>query len=156
MPFSLGAAIGAGIAGTAVMTGLLYMGIAMMPRQMTMNILYMYGSMMTRAKVPAYVIGAMVHIGLGTLFAIIHTSLYAGLDLETNLAAWGLLFGFVHWMAAGMMLAMVGPMHPLMRSGELAAPGAFALKFPAFTVVGFLMLHLVYGVVVGSLYEAWA
>jgi hypothetical protein len=44
-------------------------------------------------------------------------------------------------------------MHPLMRSGELAQPGAFALKSPAATRMGFFMLHLIFGLVVGGVYE---
>ncbi|MBI4306343.1 MAG: hypothetical protein HY678_08485, partial [Chloroflexi bacterium] len=49
MEWDAGAAVIAGLAATAVMTMVLYMGIAMMPRQMTMNILYMEGSMVTRS-----------------------------------------------------------------------------------------------------------
>lgn len=76
MEWNAGAAVVAGLAGTAVMTMILYMGIAMMPRQMTMNILSMEGSMMTRSIGAAYVMGAMMQLGMGIVFAIIHTSLY--------------------------------------------------------------------------------
>ncbi len=53
MEYNFGAAILAGVVGTVVMTALLYMGLGMMPRQMTMNLLYMLGTMMTRNKVMA-------------------------------------------------------------------------------------------------------
>ena len=46
--------------------------------------------------------------------------------------------------------------HPLMRSGEMQVPGPFVKNYPAMTAMGFLMLHLLYGVVVGGLYEVWA
>ena len=156
MDYNVGAAVAAGLGGTAVMTAVLYMGIAMMPRQMTMNLLYMLGTMMTRSKVPAYIVGGMMHTMMGIIFAIIHTGVYQAIGLESGLAGWGLLFGFVHWMMVGVGIGMVGVMHPLMRSGEMQAPGLFVKNHPPLTVIGFLMLHLLYGLVVGVLYEAWA
>ncbi len=71
MDFSFGAAIAAGAVATVVMTAMLYMGMAVMPRQMP-------------------------------------------------------------------------------------APGLFVSILPWMTVMGFLRVQLVYGLVVGVLYEAWA
>jgi hypothetical protein len=51
-------------------------------------------------------------------------------------------------------MGMMGSMHPRIRDGELAAPGAFLKNYPMMSVVGFLMLHLMFGLVVGSVYEA--
>ena len=156
MPYSVGAAIGAGLVGAGVMGAVLYMGITMMPRQMTMNLFYMLGTMMTRAKVAAYIVGAMMHVMMGIIFALIHTGVYQAFDLESNLAVWGLLFGFVHWLVVGMGMGMIGVMHPLMRSGEMQPPGLFVKNYPTMTVMGFLMLHLLFGLLVGVLYQAWA
>ena len=60
----------------------------------------------------------------------------------------------VHWVIVGMGLGMMRFMHPLIRSGEMDDPGAFALKFPAMTAIGFFMLHIVFGVLVATFYEA--
>lgn len=149
MDYSIGAAIGAGLIATAIMTALLYMGRAMMPKQMTMDILYMLGSMMTPSKMPAYAIGAMVHVGMGIVWAIIHTAIYNAFGLESALAAWGILFGAVHWVVVGMGMGMAGMMHPLMKKGELADPGMFVKNSPMMTRVGFFMLHLQFGLIVG-------
>ena len=46
--------------------------------------------------------------------------------------------------------------HPRIRSGQIVAPGFYALKLPPMTAVGFLVLHLVFGVIVGALYGVWA
>ena len=43
MSFDVGAAVGAGLIVGAVMSVLLYMGIAMMPRQMKMNLFLIWG-----------------------------------------------------------------------------------------------------------------
>ncbi len=156
MDFSFGAAIAAGAVATVVMTAMLYMGMAVMPRQMPMNILYMLGTMMTRNKMMAYVAGTMMHATMGIALALAHTGVIKGLDLTSALVAWGVLFGFVHYLIVGMGFGMIGSMHPLMRTGQMPAPGLFVSNFPKPTVVGFLMVHLVYGLVVGALYEVWA
>ena len=49
------------------------------------------------------------------------------------------------------MLPMV---HQLIRSGEMDAPGAMALKYPAMTAMGYFMLHLLFGVTVALVYSA--
>ncbi len=43
-----------------------------------------------------------------------------------------------------------------LRSGEIDEPGFYALRYPPMTAIGFLMLHLVFGVIVGVLYGEWA
>ena len=154
MEYSFGAAIVAGVVGTVVMTALLYMGLVMMPRQMTMNLLYMLGTMMTGNKVMAYGIGTMMHGTMGIAFGLLHIAVFQALGLVSAVALWGLLFGFVHYLIVGMGMGMIGTMHALMRSGQMPAPGLYVRNFPAMTVMGFLMLHLVYGLVVALLYEA--
>lgn len=71
-------------------------------------------------------------------------------------AAWGLLFGLAHWAVVGMALGMMPMMHRRIRDGEMEAPGFYALRYPPMTAIGFLMLHLIFGVIVGALYGAWA
>ena len=153
MEYNFGAAIVAGLVGTVVMTAILYMGMAMMPRQMTMNLLYMLGTMMTRDKVMAYGIGTMMHGTMGIVLGLIHIGVFQAFGLVSAVAAWGLLFGFVHYLIVGMGMGMMGIMHPLMRNGQMPAPGLFVRNFPPMTVMGFLMLHLVYRLVVALLYD---
>ena len=156
MDFSFGAAIAAGAVATVVMTAMLYMGMAVMPRQMPMNILYMLGTMMSRNKMMAYVAGTMMHGMMGIVLALAHAGVIKGLDLTSALIAWGVLFGFVHYLMVGMGMGMIGTMHPLMRAGQMKAPGLYVTNLPRMTVVGFLMVHLVYGLVVAALYDVWA
>ncbi len=156
MDYSFGAAIAAGAVATVVMTAMLYMGMAVMPRQMPMNILYMLGTMMCRNTIIAYVAGTMMHAMMGIAFALAHTAVFQGLDLTSALVAWGVLFGFVHYLIVGMGFGMIGTMHPLMRAGRMTAPGIFVSNLPKMTVMGFLMVHLVYGLVVAALYDVWA
>jgi len=149
------AAIGAGLISGAVMAAVLYMGIAMMPAQMKMNLFYLLGSMMLRKRGLIYMSGAMTHGVLSIEFALIHVGIYEAVDLESNLIAWGLLFGLVHYIVSGMALGMMSMIHPRIRAGELQAPGAYALSYPKATAAGFLMLHLLFGALVGALYDVF-
>ena len=156
MDFEPGWAILAGLVGGAVMAVILYMGIILMPQQMKMNLFMMLGTMVLPVGAAAFLMGAMVHAGMSVVFGLIHGGVFAALDIDSAEAAWGLLFGVAHWAVVGMALGMVPMMHPRMRSGEIDAPGFFALGYPPMTAMGFLMLHLVFGVIVGVLYGAWA
>ena len=156
MDFDGGAAVGAGLIAGSAMSMLLYMGIAMMPGQMKMNLFRMLGTMMFSDGPMVYVAGAMMHAMMSIVFALIHVAFFTALDLDTSLAAWGIVFGIAHWMASGMGLGMMPTMHPLIKRGDMAAPGAFALSYPSMTAMGFLMLHVVFGVLVGASYSALA
>jgi len=156
MDFEPGYAILAGLIGGGVMAIMLYTGIAMLPQQMKMNLFAMLGTMVLPAGAAAFVMGAMVHLVMSGVFGLAHGAVFAVADIESGEAAWGLLFGLVHWAAAGMALGMLPLMHPRIRDGEIDAPGFYALSYPPMTALGFLMLHLVFGVIVGALYGAWA
>ncbi len=157
MEFDAAAAVVAGLIGGAIMVVPLYMGMAMMPNQMKMNLLLMLGTMMMfRGGMMAYAMGAMVHAVMSIVFALIHVAVYNALGLESQLVAWGALFGFVHWIITGMGLGMMRIIQPLVRGGDMDDPGAFALGFPPMTAMGFFMLHIVYGISVGGFYEILA
>ena len=155
LDFSVGEAVGAGVLATLIMTIVMYMGKFMMPRQMPMDILYMLGSMMSREKMPAYAMGSMMHAGAGIAFALVHIASFVAFDIDDNLWAWGLLSGAVHWAITGMMFGMMGSMHPAIRAGHVPNPGLFLKNFPPMNMMGFLMVHLLYGILVGAFYEAF-
>jgi hypothetical protein len=86
MEFDAGVAILPGIIGGIIMA-LLYMRIAMMPRQMKMNLFLMLGTMMVEDAKMAYSAGAMMHIGMPVVFGLIHVALYEAFGLESALLA---------------------------------------------------------------------
>jgi len=156
MEFEPGWAILAGLIGGTVMAVILYMGIILLPKQMKMNLFSMLGTMVLPAGAAAFLMGAMAHAAMSVVFGLIHGAVFAAADIDSSEAAWGLLFGLVHWAIVGMALGMLPLMHPRMRDGEMDAPGFYALSYPLMTAMGFLMLHLVFGVIVGALYGTWA
>ncbi len=149
----VGAAIAAGLVGGGVMAVLLYMGIAMMPSQMKMNLFQMLGTMMVPAGGMAYIAGAMMHAVMSVVFGLIHGLLYIAFDIDSSFFGWGLVFGFGHWVITGIGLGMLPTMHPAIRRGELQAPGAFAMNYPRMTAMGFFVLHIVFGVVTALVYD---
>ena len=71
------AAVVAGLIGAGIMSVVLYMGIAMMPGQMKMNLFLMLGTMVVFRGGPiAYIMGGMVHFAMGIVFGLIHVALY--------------------------------------------------------------------------------
>ena len=86
MEFDVEAAILPGIIGGIIMA-ILYMRIAMMPRQMKMNLFLMLGTMMVKDAKMAYAAGAMMHIGMPVVFGLIHVALYEAFGLESALLA---------------------------------------------------------------------
>jgi len=69
------AMLGAGLLGGLAMIAVLYMGIAMMPSQMRMNLLLLLGTMMFRQTMVVYMVGIMAHAAMSILFALIHVAI---------------------------------------------------------------------------------
>ena len=66
------------------------------------------------------------------------------------------LIGFIHWLMTGGGLALVGEIHPLMRSRELRRPGPFAMNYSIETAASFFVVQLLFGLIMGGLYAAYS
>ncbi len=144
-------AVVAGVIATAVMTLLMMMAPKMgMPE---MPIARMLGSMffpIERAMVPGMIIHFMMG---GAVFGLAYAWL-----LEPRLpgpsAVRGLIYGAILWIVAGLMMPVVGLMHPLIKAGQMPSPGLFMIGMGGMmAVMGSLMGHLLYGVVLGGIYK---
>ena len=156
MDYDAVAAIGAGLLAGAIMLIPIYLGRMMMPDQMRMDLLKMLGTMMMPVSGMTYGIGLMVHAIMSIGFALIHAAVYLLLDIESDFVLWGLLFGAVHWVGASIFFGMIKPsIHRGVRDGSVVAPGFFAMNLGAMTVMGVLVVHLLFGLFVGVFYEAF-
>jgi hypothetical protein len=173
---NIGASIVGGLVGGTAMIALLYLGIWMLPRQMKMNLLLLIGTMVAPLGATAYAIGLMAHAMMSVTFGLVHGGLMdaVGVTSTGQGAAYGALFGLGHALVVGVILGMMPMLHPRMRStqgqlvpalaggsaprGEelLDPPGFFGLNYPMPTVMGFFMLHVMFGVIVGTFYGASA
>jgi len=144
-------AINAGFLGAAAMTVLM---IAMRALGVTsMNLEAMLGSMVT--AIPdfgSWGLGFLIHLIAGGVFGIVYGFLMESLGRTGWLVGVGI--AAVHAVLLGLALPWLGAMHPLVRTGQMPAPGLFASVLGGAGVVLFIALHLLFGAIVGRYYVA--
>ncbi len=156
MEYNSPAAIYSGLIAGALMLIPIYLGRMMMPAQMKMDLLKMLGSMMMPVGGMTYGIGFMIHAVMSIVFASAHAAFYLWLDVESSYAI-GIVFGIVHFIGTGMFFGMIGSsIHRGVKDRDVEAPGFFALKLGMPTAMGALVVHIIFGLVVGGLYESFA
>jgi uncharacterized membrane protein YagU involved in acid resistance len=128
-------AVGAGIAGTIVMT--IMTMVAPMMGMPEMNIPAMLADFMGFPVV----VGWLAHFMIGTVLALIYVYAFIG-KLPGTPWLKGALYGLAPWLLAQVMV------NPMMGAG------VFAVNTPApmMMVIGSLIGHIVYGSVVGLVY----
>lgn len=131
MNISLQKTILAGIVGTAVMTMVMFLAPMMgLPK---MNAAEMLSSMM---KAPV-IVGWIMHFMIGIIFALAYTFIFVSKVKVKNLVVKGAIFGFVVFIFAqivmAMMAAIMGPM-PQPEGGMMLM------------IVGSVIGHIVYGI----------
>jgi hypothetical protein len=146
-----GAAVVGGLIGGGAMVAFLYPMIWMLPRRMKMDFLKIVGTMVVPAGAMAYVAGLMIHGMMSAAFGLAHGGVLTGLDIESAGAGAGAgaLIGFAHAAFAGG--GSISPDEDL-----LDPPEFFGLNYPPLTVMGFFMLHIMFGLIVGVTYGALA
>lgn len=139
------AAIVAGLAGTAAMTALMYLAPSMgMPK---MDILNMLGTMFIEPNGNALGLGAVAHFMMGAIFAIVYALLWTTVGIGAAGWLWGLIFGVVHGLVVAVVMPMmVENMHPRPPETERGP----------MMIVGLLIGHAVFGIVVGLVYAGMA
>ncbi len=156
MEYNSPAAIYAGLIAGVIMLIPIYLGRMMMPEQMKMDLLKMLGTMMMPVGGMTYGIGLMIHLVMSIVFASAHAAFYLWLDIDSSYAI-GIVFGLVHFIGTGMFFGMLSSsLHRGIRDGAVEAPGFFALKLGGATAMGALVVHVIFGVVVGGLYESFS
>jgi hypothetical protein len=144
----IGAAV-AGLVGTAIFT----MILAMAPR-MGMPKMDIVGLLSTMFGKENRLLGWMMHLMMGVIFALIYAFLWSKGVLPANWLG-GLVLGAVHWLIVGMIMGMMPMIHRGMRSGEVMAPGPWMSKGGGMLAfAGGLMGHMIFGVVVALVYSA--
>jgi hypothetical protein len=147
----IGSAIVAGIVATVVMTALMYMAKAVgMPMDMPRMLGLMFSGPENSSVV--YALGAVMHLMMGIVFAVIYALVFEITGADATWL-WGAVLGAIHGGVAGLAFGMMPMMHPRMGNGQvLAAPGMFGKNYAPMMPAGVIMLHMVFGLVVGILY----
>ncbi|MGH7664008.1 MAG: DUF6789 family protein [Gemmatimonadaceae bacterium] len=144
----IGKAIIAGVVGGVAMTIL-----AWLVRQagLPMNAEMMLGSMVSSSPgATTWLIGFIMHLMISALIALAYAW---GFERVTHRAGAvvGLGFAVIHVIIAGVVMAMIPVMHPMIPE-QMPAPGAFMANMGATFVALFVIEHLLYGAIVGAMY----
>jgi len=144
------AVVAAGVAGTAVISLLMAMGPKMgLPK---MAIWEMLGAMFDPQGNNA--LGWLAHFMMGIVFAIAYAALWsAGIGAATPV--WGVVFGAVHFGVVGLMMGGMPLMHAGIKAGTVKAPGVLMLNEGVMGLMGGLVGHILYGLVVALVVGAF-
>lgn len=144
-----------GFAATVALTAILV--AAQMSGRTRMDIPMMLGTMFVADPDRARVIGALMHLVNGQVFALFYVAGFS----ELGRAGWwlGALFGALHGVAAlTLIIPLLPGAHPRMASdrqgpeGEvvLEPPGLLGLNYGRATAVVTLGAHVAYGILLGT------
>lgn len=150
--FEAGPAAISGLLGGAAMFVLLYGAMAMMPRVMRMNMMALLGGMLGLTGAVGFAGGTMIHAMMSVLFGFAHVGVFALLDAQEITIAGGAALGAAHAIMSGVMLGAMPMVHPLIRSGRMEAPGPLGWSLGPMNAAGFVVLHIVFGVVIALTY----
>lgn len=139
---------------TAIMQGGQSLGLS------RISLPFMLGTMFTASRDRAAMIGFLVHLVAGWLFAAIYALAFE----SWHRATWwlGAGIGLVHGLAVLVVLMPVLPgFHPRMATEqrgpeptrELEPPGFLALNYGRRTPLLTLLAHLIYGAILGAFYR---
>jgi hypothetical protein len=147
MEFNIVAAVVGGLAGTAVMTGMMLGGKKLhLPAVDAQGIL---GFVRRAERVGS--LGYIMHFALGAVFAIGYALVFV--TFPGNILLLGVGLGIIHWLAVGWMFAFAPKVHAGMQAGTIEIVGAYMLRSLGF--VGFMagmVGHIVFGMVVALVY----
>jgi len=155
--YRAGAAILSGLVGGLVFLMVVYMGLGVgMTR---MNFLRMLGTMLVPRANNAVVYGTgfAIHMMFSAIFGLVHAGILTAIGVTSvgQAAGWDAVIGAVHGAAVLVALPVMLTMaHPLVRRGELEAPGVALVGYGSMTPLGSLMAHVAFGLVTGALYAA--
>ena len=140
-------AVISGILGTFAISAV--MAVAPMMGMPKMNIVDMLSTMFGK---PNRVLGWMMHLMMGAVFALIYAFLWSqGIGSPAWLS--GLIFGAAHWLVVGLMMGVIPIMHAGIKNSDVEAPGLWMTNQGGMlSFVGGLMGHMVFGLVVALVY----
>jgi hypothetical protein len=123
-----------------------------------MDIPFLLGTAFSSNRMRAKAIGYLLHFVAGQMFAFVYYGIFVAIDESGVLL--GALFGLLHALFAGTALVniLLPVVHPRMGSTHTAAdsspllepPGFLMLNYGRSTPVANLVVHILYGAIVGG------
>jgi hypothetical protein len=142
----------AGVIGAACIAAIL--GVAIGLGFKVLDFSMMWGTFVGLAIGPAaWIAGFGIHLLVGGLFALVYAAIFKAFSGAG--AFRGGVIGVVHAIIAGLAIAFLPLLHPLMISGRMTNPGPYFSGHGLAGILFFFGVHMVYGVTVGWLYARW-
>jgi len=141
-------AFGAGMLGAVAMSVIMAVArLAGMPANMSMMLGTMLG---LTAGGAAWVVGFIMHLVISGALALVYGWVFERVVHHAGIWT-GTAVSVFHIVVAGLFLGMMPAMHPAM-PGMMNPPGIFLSNLGAMGVVAFVLLHIIYGMIVGGMY----
>ncbi len=140
----------AGMTGGLIM--ILSMAIARAFGLSNLNVELIFGSLLTRDTGPGtWVLGLFTHMLFTGVVAILYGVAFRALGRSGTFM--GVLFGAIHFAVVGIAMGVFAGQHPLIPT-KIADPGFFALNLGGNGFGSYFVCHLIFGALVGNLYES--
>ncbi|MCM2349418.1 MAG: hypothetical protein NDI69_05305 [Bacteriovoracaceae bacterium] len=147
-----------GFAATIVLTSLLVVARGL--HLTRIDIPFLLGTLFTDDRDKAKWVGSLLHMGFGWFFALIYVLTFENIGIKT----WwfGATIGFVHaFFVLTFGMNLVESIHPRMASEYrgpeptrmLEPPGFMVLNYGKGTPLATLIVHMIYGGILGFFYE---
>lgn len=148
---NLSRAFTAGVLGAAAMSVLLFIG-----RQVGMDVSIesMMGTLFLPPGPTAFWVGLAMHLMISGLIALVYAWAFETVTRRAS-AGLGAAFALVHVLIAGVVMGgMIPVVHPLIPE-QMPGPGYFLSNHGSMGTAAFVVLHLVFGAIVGAMYAGY-
>jgi hypothetical protein len=112
----------------------------------------MGSALVSRSQSLVWLAGAGMSVAISGLMGVAYALGFEYVTRQTGLGA-AVLLAVVHTVASGLALAALPAVHPLMRCLMSPAPGVFKSNLGVPDASAFVLLHLLFGAIVGVLYR---
>ena len=118
---------------------------------MPVNLEMMLGTMLgAQPGAGTWILGFCIHLTAGVVFALIYAWCFE--HFSHRAGVWtGVAYGFAHAIFAGLLMAMMPMMHPMVPE-QMPPPGAFMSGLGAAGVLMLFVEHFIFGGIAGGMY----
>lgn len=146
---NLSRALLGGALGGIVMSVLMF--IARLVVGMDVNLEMMMGTVFLDAGPVAWLLGFAMHVMLSALIALAYSWGFETVTKRANVAL-GAAFSVVHILIAGVVMGGMIPVVHRLIPEQMEGPGYFLANHGTMGVIAFVLLHVIYGAIVGATY----
>lgn len=151
--FNFYASLISGLAASAITIALLSIWESIRDGRKTLQATELAGSAITENRIVGWVIGVLVMLIFGCMYAIFITSFLYALQIDAWLWIFGVVVSIPLWIVSGTTFAYFRLLHPAVRNNRISHPGPFALSKSREAAIELLVVHMIFGAIAGTIYS---